>query len=146
MRLKLLRLLDHLLTDQNAKARLSKPQRRKLRAWIPQLAATVLEDGPDAEAEAIFDRYSDVSLADQQQIELAEAEVMFGHILGEEMIEGHRAESVEELMRHAAEGLARAQAEHAARAADRPQAKSSAKARGAAAAGRCGPAGQPVRA
>ena len=131
VRLKLLRLLDHLLTDQNAKARLSKPQRRKLRAWIPQLAATVLEDGPDAEAEAIFDRYSDVSLADQQQIELAEAEVMFGHILGEEMIEGHRAESVEELMRHAAEGLARAQAKHAARAADRSQAKFSAKARAA---------------
>ena len=49
---------------------------------------------------------------------------MFGHILGEEMIDGHQAESVEDLMRHAAEGLARAQAEHAARAAARPQARS----------------------
>ena len=107
---------------------MSKPQRRKLRAWIPQLAATVLEDGPDAEAEAVFDRYSDVSHADRQQIELAEAEAMFGHILGEEMVEGHQAESVEDLMRHAAVGLARAQAEHAARAADSPQAGGSAKA------------------
>ena len=123
-RLKLLRLLDRLLTDQQAEPQLSKPQRRKLRAWIPQLAATVLEDGPDAEAEAVFDRYSDVSHADQQQIELAEAEAMFGHILGEEMIEGHQAESVKDLMRHAAEGLARAQAEHAAQAVGRPQARS----------------------
>ena len=123
-RLKLLRLLDQLHTDQQAEPRLSKPQRRKLRAWIPQLAATVLEDGPDAEAEAVFDRYSDVSHADQQQIELAEAEAMFGHILGEEMIEGHQAESVEDLMRHAAEGMARAQAENAAQAAGRPQARS----------------------
>ena len=130
-RLKLLRLLDQLHTDQQAEPRLSKPQRRKLRAWIPQLAATVLEDGPDAEAEAVFDRYSDVSHADQQQIELAEAEAMFGHILGEEMIEGHQAESVEDLMRHAAEGMARAQAEHAAQAAGRPPAGGSAKARAA---------------
>ena len=120
-RLVLLRLLDQLHSDQQAEPRLSKPQRRKLRAWIPQLAATVLEDGPDAEAEAVFDRYSDVSHADQQQIELAEAEAMFGHILGEEMIEGHQAESVEELMRHAADGMARAQAE---RAAGQPQARS----------------------
>ena len=130
-RLKLLRLLDQLHTDQQADPRLSKPQRRKLRAWIPQLAATVLEDGPDAEAEAVFDRYSDVSHADQQQIELAEAEAVFGHILGEEMIEGHQAESVEDLMRHAAEGMARAQAEHAAQAAGRPQTSGSAKARAA---------------
>ena len=121
IRLVLLRLLDQLHSDQQAEPRLSKPQRRKLRAWIPQLAATVLEDGPDAEAEAVFDRYSDVSHADQQQIELAEAEAMFGHILGEEMIEGHQAESVEELMRHAADGMARAQAE---RAAGQPQARS----------------------
>ena len=130
-RLKLLRLLDQLHTDQQADPRLSKPQRRKLRAWIPQLAATVLEDGPDAEAEAVFDRYSDVSHADQQQIELAEAEAMFGHILGEELIEGHQAESVEDLMRHAAVGMARAQAEHAAQAAGRPQTGGSAKARAA---------------
>ncbi len=130
-RLKLLRLLDQLLADPHTEPRLSKPQRRKLRAWLPQLAATVLEDGPDAEAEAVFDRYSDICHADQQQIALAEAEAMFGHILGEEMIEGHKAESVEELMRHAAEGLARAQAEHAARAADRPQTGGSAKARAA---------------
>ena len=123
-RLKLLRLLDQLHTDQQADPRLSKPLRRKLRAWIPQLAATVLQDGADADAEAIFDRYSDVSHADQRQIELAEAEAMFGHILGEEMIDGHQAESVEDLMRHAAEGLARAQAEHAAQAASRPQARS----------------------
>ena len=123
-RLKLLRLLDQLHSNQSAEPRLSKPLRRKLRAWIPQLAATVLQDGANAEAEAIFDRYSDVSHADQQQIELAEAEAMFGHILGEEMIDGHQAESVEDLMRHAADGLARAQAEQAARAASRPQARS----------------------
>lgn len=119
-RLNLLRLLDQLLTDPGTVPKLTKPQRRKLRAWAPRLAETVLEDGPDAEAEAIFDRHSDVSHADRQQIELAEAEAMFGHILGEEMIEGHQAETVEDLMRHAAEGLARAQAEHAARSADQP--------------------------
>ncbi len=122
-RLDLLRLLDHLHSDQAAVPRLSKPQRSKLRAWIPQLAQTLLEDGPNAEAEAIFDRYSDTSHAEQRQIELAAAEALMGHFLGEDILQGHQAESMDELMRHAAEGLARADAERAERATSRQQAQ-----------------------
>ena len=123
-RRKLLQLLDQLLTDPRAEPRLSKPQRRKLRAWMTPLATSVLGEGPDADVEAIFDRYSEVSHADQQQIELAGAEAMLGHFLGDEMIDGHQAESVDDLMRHAADQMARAQAEQAARVASRPQPRS----------------------
>lgn len=130
-RKQLLLLLDHLLSDQRAEPRLSKGHRRKLQAWIPQLADAVLEGGPDAEVEALFDRYSDISHADRQQIELAEAEAMFGHILGEEMIDGHQAETVEDLMRHAEESLARANAEQAERASAKAPHARSTKARAA---------------
>ena len=123
-RRKLLQLLDQLLADPRAEPRLSKPQRRKLRAWIAPLATSLLDEGPDADVEAIFDRYSEVSHADQQQIELAGAEAMLGHFLGDEVIDGHRAESVDDLMRHAAEQMARVQAERASGGASRPQAKS----------------------
>jgi hypothetical protein len=111
----LLLLLDDLLLDTQATPKLSKTQRRKLSAWVPQLAGQLLDEGgPDAEVEALFNRYSDVSHADLRQVELAEAEAMLGQVLGEDAMQGHGAESVDDLMRHAAQHLAGQAAEQAA--------------------------------
>lgn len=115
----LLGVLDDLLTDRQANPRLTKPQRRKLRAWIPHLAGTLLDDGPDAEVEAIFDRHCDFSYAEQQQAELAEAEAMFS-VLGQDLIKGHQAQSVDELMQHAARNMAAQQRAAQAAAAEEP--------------------------
>ena len=113
----LLTLMDELLCAPDAKPRLTKAQRRKLAAWIPELAGMLLADGPDAGIEAIFDRHADVAHADLRQAELAEAEAMFGHLLGEDLIEGHQAQSLDELMQHAARNMAdRAAAQQAAQA------------------------------
>jgi hypothetical protein len=137
----LLTLLDQLLSERDAKPRLSKAQRRKLGAWIPELAGTLLEEGPDAEIEAIFDRHSEVAHADQRQAELAEAEAMFGHLLGEDLIEGHQAQSLDELMLHAARRMAerdaaqqKAEAAQAQQAPPSPAAQPSARDRQAEAA------------
>lgn len=99
-------LLDGLLGDPNTKPRLKKTERRKLVCSVRQLSGLLLETDPDAEIEAIFNRHGDVSHADLRQAELAEAETMFSHLLGEQAIEGHQAQSLDELMRHAAERLA----------------------------------------
>ena len=134
-RRKLLELLDEMLCDTRLNPRLTKSQRRKLRAWVPELAGMLLDEGPDAEIEAIFDRHSDVSHAELQQAELAGAEAMFSHVLGEEMIEGHQAQSLDELMQHAARSMAaQAEAEQAARAERRARAQQTAKGRQAEAA------------
>jgi len=113
-------LLDGLLVDPNTKPRLKKTERRKLVCSVRQLGGLLLEEDPDAEIEAIFNRHGDVSHADLRQAELAEAETMFSHLLGEQAIEGHQAQSLDELMQHAAERLAaqaqaQAQAQQAAR-------------------------------
>ena len=109
----LVMLLDELLRDTTAKPRLKKAQRRKLVAWIQELAGLLLEEGADAEIEAVFDRHAEVAHADLRQAELAEAEAMFSHLLGEQAIEGHQAQSLDELMQHAARSMAaQAEAQH----------------------------------
>ena len=104
----LVTLLDGLLGDATAKPRLKKAERRKLAALIQPMAGLVLEEGPDAEVEAIFDRHGDVSHADLRQAELAEAQALFGHLLGEATTEGdgHQAQSLDDVLQQAAERLA----------------------------------------
>ena len=55
------------------KARCPLDQRRKIKALVPSLARLLLEDGPDADIEAYFDKHSEVSQADLRQVELAQA-------------------------------------------------------------------------
>lgn len=108
----LLMLLNQLLAGEAAGPALSKAQRRRIKAAVPSLAGLLLEDGPDADIEAIFDLHSDVSHADLRQAELAEAESVFGEMLGDDAMQGHQAQSIDELMQHAAQRLAdQAQAE-----------------------------------
>ena len=131
-RLALLKQLDALLVDPHTTPKLAKTQRRKLSAWIPQLAGMLLEEGADAEVEALFNRYSDASHADLLQANLAGVEAMFGHVLGEDALKGHQAESIDDLMQHAAEHMA-AQVEAEQQARD-SRARHSAKGRKAEAA------------
>ncbi len=142
-RLALLRLLDQLVAGEAGGAKLAKPQRRKLRSWIPQMADQLLEGGPDAEIEAIFNRHSDISHADARQQEIASAEAVLGEMLGEDAVKGHQAQSIDELMQHAAQTLAsqveaeqqaRQQAGEAARQAADARARQTAKGRQAEAA------------
>ncbi len=128
----LVTVLDGLLGDSTAKPRLKKAERRKLVALIQQLADRVLEEGPDAEVEAIFNRHGDVTHADLRQAELAEAQAMFGHLVGEDPTEGdgHQAQSIDELMQQAAERLAaQAHAQQAAQAQQPPRGRQAEAAR-----------------
>ena len=125
-----LELLDQLLDGEVVGPPLSKAQRRKLQAVLPPLARLLLEDGPDAEIEALFDKHSDVSHADLRQAELADAESVFGKMLGDDLMQGHQAQSLEEMMRHAAQQLAaQAEQQSAQQARDARQAQAQAQAR-----------------
>lgn len=104
-RLALLKVLDQLLAGEVTGPALSKAQGRKIKAVLSSMAGQLLEDGPDVEIEALFDKHSDVSHADLRQAELAEAEAIFGEMLGDEAMQGHQAQSVDEMMRHAAQRL-----------------------------------------
>ena len=105
-RLALLKVLDQLLAGEAAGPALTKAQRRKIKALLPSLAGLLLEDGPDADIEALFDKHSDVSHAALRQAELAQAEAIFGEMLGDDALQGHQAQSLEDMMRHAAQRLA----------------------------------------
>ena len=123
----LLGLFDGLLEGAVGGVKLSKSHRRKLRAWVVYLADILLEQAPDADIESVHDKYSDVSHADLQQAELASAQALFGQVLGEDMMQGHSAESMDDLLRHATQSMAdKAQKNSDARQdRDRPSAESS---------------------
>lgn len=128
--------LDGLLCDPNTKPRLKKAERRKLVFAVRQLTGLLLDGGPDAEIEALFNRHGDVSHADLRQAELAEAQSLFGHLLGEDLTvdPGQQAPSLDELMQQAAERLAAraqadAQARQEARAQQSPRGRQAAAAR-----------------
>jgi hypothetical protein len=128
----LLQLLDQLLTGEAAGPALLKAQRRKLQAVLPSLARLLLEDGPDADIEALFDKYSGVSHADLRQAELVGAASVFGELLGDGLMQGHQAQSLDEMMRHAAQRLAdqtQAEQQSAQQARDARQAQAQTQAR-----------------
>ncbi len=100
-KVELLRLLDRLLGNTESRP-LGKVQRRKLRALLCSVAGGVLGDAPDDEVEAIHDRHARQRWHEQQAAELAEAQAMFGAILGEDAVEGHDAKTFDEFARHMA--------------------------------------------
>ena len=129
-RLALLQMLDQLLAGDAAGPALTKAQRRKLKAWLPSLAGLLLEDEPDADIEALFDKHSEVSHAALRQAELAEAQSIFGEMPGGDALQGHQAQSVDDMMRHAAQRLAdQAQAEQQAELRAQQQARDARQAR-----------------
>lgn len=106
--------LDKLLTGQATGNRLTRSRRRKLAALVGQLCLTLLHDGEDEEIQAIFDRHSGMRHSDVRREELEFTEVMLGAMFGDDLMRGHSASDVEELLNQAGERLdARAEAQGA---------------------------------
>jgi hypothetical protein len=97
--------LDQLLGNNAKGERLSRARRTKLAELVVTVAGAVLQSGADREIEAVFDRYSDLSYDEMQRAEVDLAEAVFGHVFGEDVVAGHGASSVEELIDHAGEQL-----------------------------------------
>jgi hypothetical protein len=99
--------------------RLSRRHRAKVGALLLQIVANLLEDGPDVELEALYDRYSGVSHAERTREELELAEALFGEVFGRDAVRGHAARNVEELMDHTADKMAAAAEARERKASDR---------------------------
>lgn len=126
-------LLDAHLAQTAKGLRLAKGLRRKAVYLIETLVAAVLQDGPDAEMEAIHDRHGDVSISDLRDAELALTEQLLGSMLGEDAVQGHGADSAAALFAHAQQKLqadAQARAEATQAHAESAQAKRQAGAAG----------------
>lgn len=101
--------LQALLADRTGE-RLSRRHRAKTRSLLLQILENLLQDEPDAELEALYDRYSDISYAERRRQEMDFAEAVYEEMLGPGAMEGHQAQTVDELARHAAEKIAGAEA------------------------------------
>jgi len=91
--------IDALLADKNE--RLTRRRRSKLEALVATLAQTVLEGGPDAEVEAVFNRHSGVPHDEIQRMGVEFGEILVGQMLGADVLQGHDAKTLEELLDHA---------------------------------------------
>lgn len=98
-------LMEALLSSAAKSDRLTRGRRRKLCDLVVMLAEIVLEAGPDENVEAIFDRRSSVRHRDIRRNELELADAMFGVMLGDDLMAGHTATSVDELFEQAGERL-----------------------------------------
>jgi curved DNA-binding protein CbpA len=103
--------LDQLLAASKPGKSLTRKRRAKIRGVLLDVAGEVLQSGPDAELEAIYDRHSDIPHAIEREEQMELAEAVLADILGEESIEGHEAQTVEELLHHAGERLHEAHAD-----------------------------------
>jgi hypothetical protein len=97
--------LDTLLAADKPGERLTRKQQTKVRDVLLGIAADILEQGEDPDVEGIYDRHSDVSYAVAREAEMELAEAALSELLGEDSVEGHEAQSVEELLQHASERL-----------------------------------------
>ena len=102
--------LDQLLATSKPGKGLTRKGRAKIRGALLDVAGEILQSGPDAELEAIYDRHSGIPHATEREEQMELAEAVLADILGEESIEGHEAQTVEELLQHAGEKLHEAHA------------------------------------
>jgi len=102
--------LDDLLTETNDGPRLSRKHRIKVRALLLDIADDLLQAEPDPAVEALYDRYSDIPHAEQRQQGVEMAEALVEELFGPEATQGHDAQSVEDLLHHAGERIAAAEA------------------------------------
>jgi curved DNA-binding protein CbpA len=113
---RLVQCLDELLCARAPAERLSGRQRAKVRSLLLEIVGDLLQEGPDAALEALYEKHGTVSHAELRRQDMAAAEALIGEVFGAEALEGHEARDVEELFRHAsARAAGRAKAEHAAR-------------------------------
>ncbi|MPZ46611.1 MAG: hypothetical protein GEV05_25150 [Betaproteobacteria bacterium] len=103
--------LDRLLSANKPGKWLTRKRRARARGVLLDVAGNILQCGPDAELEALYDRHSDIPYAAEREGEIGLAEAVLSDILGEDSIEGHEAQTVEELLHHAAEKVHEAHAD-----------------------------------
>jgi len=124
---RLLLRVDAMLSDPNTLRGLSKRHCATLRGIVTDVTQDLLAHAHDAELAALHDKHSEFSLEQMRQQQLEFAQTLAASVLGDDVIEGHAAESVEDLFEHitgrvteqaAAEQQARA-ARDAAKAAKR---------------------------
>lgn len=113
-------LLDDLLSQPNGLR--GKRQRAKLELMLIQLIQDMLLEKPDAELEAIHDKYSDITYAEDQGLSMALSQDMIENLFGIRMGDQHGAMNMDELFVKAEQEL-RDQREHAKHENDHRQAK-----------------------
>jgi hypothetical protein len=101
---RLLDTLDGLLTKPEHGAKLSRARRAKLQATVESLIEELLAaadpDAPDPDLLAMQARHCEVSGDERQQFEVEFAEAMIGSIFGEDMLAGHSARNLDDLLQH----------------------------------------------
>ncbi|MGZ8203175.1 MAG: J domain-containing protein, partial [Burkholderiales bacterium] len=101
--------LHALLAGTNGE-RPNRKHRARVRSLLLHVVDNLLQDGPDAELEALYNRYGDISYAERRRQDVDIAEVLFGQMLGPDVMRGHEARNVDELAGHATEKIAGAEA------------------------------------
>jgi hypothetical protein len=75
-----------------------------------EVVENMLEDGPDAELEALFEKHGGISRDELRDVELELAQAMVSDVFGKEVLDGANVDDVESLMRHV-HGRVKAQVE-----------------------------------
>jgi hypothetical protein len=114
-------LIDELLSQTPASGSKghSRAVRNKLTHLLLNLASQRLADGPDVALEVVFNRYSDVSLQELREQDMAAAQSVLSQVFGVDLGPDHGASTAEELMRQAARQMDERQARQAARQQER---------------------------
>jgi len=102
---RLVRQLAALLAGPGDGKRLTRKHGTRVRVALVDVIENLLQAGPDPELEALHDRYSDVSHAEQRQQEMEAAEALLDDMFGAKATQGHEAQDVEELLHHATEKI-----------------------------------------
>lgn len=97
-------LIDTLLAPNGE--RIARKQRNALLYVLQMLIDALLEEGPDAELEALHDKHSETTRDELRQAELEMTEALLGSMLGADAIKAHGATSAEDLFAHAHKKLA----------------------------------------
>lgn len=98
--------LDRLMELRARGERLGRKHRALIRDQILQILDELLTAAPDAELEALQEKYRGISRAQQQREEMELAESMLGEMFGADAVSGHDAQDVDELLRIAGERIA----------------------------------------
>jgi hypothetical protein len=113
---RLVQRLDELLARPAPVERLSRKQRAKVRSFLLEIIDDLLQEGPDATLEALYEKHGNVSHAELRRHDMEAAEALIGEVFGPETLEGHKARDMDELLQHASAKIdERAKSERAAR-------------------------------
>ena len=95
--------IDALLSGTAKSDRLTRRRREKLKSLVVSLAGAALEAGADPDIEAAFDRHGFIRHRDLRRGEFEMAEALVGAMVGDDVMEGHTATDVDELLEQAGE-------------------------------------------